>query len=181
MMSSAVASIAAKAAVGPLPRGQALMILSARDKTFPIECSLADAAACYSLLYGEPFNNPYVFLHEAISSLTTSRLESVELRSVDGGVYSIMYFRDKSSDAKPVRRSTSFAAEGINAALAASVPVSMSDDLFDKVIDSTIALDCLRRQVGRTWVMSPITSTDDMRALDAYLEEAMPGGSAIRA
>jgi len=170
-----------KEVVGPLPDGnKGLIILEAGNKTFPVICPLPDAASCYCHLYGSPFDSPYLFLSSSLASLTNVRLDWAEITEVEGTLYAQMLYRSPEWE-KPVRRSTANPAEAVNMCLASGRDgIGIDKEVLDRIVDSSDAFVCLRKQLGALWPLPLLTDTLDLQALYDYIEDAMPGGSVFK-
>lgn len=171
--------------VGPLPDGRALIVLTAGGKVFPIRCSLADGAACYAHTVGSPFDSPYVFLSSSLRTITEIRVKNCVLSEVEGQPYGLSYFTSPKW-VKILRKSSDSAAEALNLSLASGEKFLVEKETFEKIIDSSDAFACLKGSLGKfkeqggLWNLAPLTNTDELKALDDYIDKAMPNGSIFR-
>ena len=172
----------AKDVIGPLPDGRALIVLTAKKKVFPIHCSLSDGAACYAHLVGSPFDSPYVFLSSSLRTVAGIKLKNCLMTNVEGQPYGVSYFVGPKW-VKPLRKSSENPAEPLNLSLAAGENFLVEKESFEQIVDSAEAFVCLKnslgchKEQGGLWNLAPLTNTVELKALDEFMERAMPNGS----
>lgn len=163
--------IVVKDILGPLPGDNACyIVVMTKEKTgkiFSIQSSYADAEMCYNLLrdgLGGP--NPYEFVTEVMGKLDVV-LEKATLETVKTMMYGKLFYR-KQKAAKPMKLVTANPAAAINSALAANVPLFMSDkaairDTGDEYIK-------LKNEVGALWPLPQLSTTESLMQLSEFID-----------
>lgn len=162
--------------IGPLPDWGGLIVLTALKKCFPIKCSVSDAAACSDIISGYVNNSPYSFVVSSLRSVAETTLERAEMTVVEKHPYAMVRYKSPAWR-KALRMSTDNPAHALNMSLSAGEKFMVERHVFDSILDSYSSYELLKKRLGRLWPLAPLTRTEELKALDEYMEASMPGGS----
>jgi hypothetical protein len=166
--------------MAPLPDGSGMIILCTlygKSKIFPVICPLEDVVSCMNICNGDEDGTKYDEFCAAARG-SGARLTRTELSERDGSLYSAIVFDDV------MRIASDNPAHAVNIAMASrEVPLVISEESFERIIDSTDSFAALKRHLGsggaeRQIIPLPdLTDTHSLRLLCEFVEESMPHGS----
>ena len=163
--------------IGPLPSDQsALIVLRAGGKMFPVQCSMADADACYRLLKrrrGKP--SVYDFIPPLFDAMCMSPIRIALVRR-QTSLYSSIDLKGKGRK-RVMRISSDNPAIAINLSLCSGVPLYIPKDDLDCIRDSCSVFFSLKKNLSPLWPLGNLYDTKSIQALVEYMDEALPTGS----
>jgi len=123
---------------------------------------------CYGILNGSLSVTPYEFLTDVLAAVNI-QVEHAELDTVSPCLYGKMFLKAENQE-KPLKIVSSNPCAIINAALSGKAAIQISDDLYAKLIDSTIEYHRLKAVLMRLFPLPILDNTDVLRVMSEFVD-----------